>query len=203
VIPVAAALTAAIASAAVDHSLDPIVLTPQQVGPGYHAKLQAGGRRLGRYATLGLCGFQSATEGLRTARLQLVYDKGRGYLGFSNEVVRYSGNGALQALAAARHAAMHCPHHRVRSGLVGVPPATYRFRIFSGPGLEPDSVGMLIRTDTRVHGKRERYWNAAIYQVRGHLLSGVYTFRKSAAAQRRGALRLAAKSAENLDAATP
>jgi hypothetical protein len=193
------ALIGAAALAAATPALKQLVLKPSQVGAGYRLRNIPGGNRVSGQVTLDLCGFNFPTEQYRVARLQVAYVRS-GATGLSNEVVLYPRPTiAAAALSELRYAQMHCPAGPVASRVKGVPPMTYRLTEFHDRRLLPTSLALLMHVTTNVNGKRQSRDVVAIYQVRGALLSAIYTDGSgSVAAQERLAFHGAEQSASNL-----
>lgn len=175
-----------------------VLLNPRQIGPGYRLEERPDGHGTKDYVTLDLCGFTFASEQLRTERVQVNYLHSPPATELSNEVVSYQPNGAEQALREVANAAGHCPRTPVRSAIRGTGPLTYRLHRLTEPGLLPGHQALLIRLTGRVDGAQRSQQTVAIYQAYGDVLSGVYTYGGSTAAQERIALHAAQESARNL-----
>jgi hypothetical protein len=178
--------------------LSGIALRGEQVGPGYQAKVIPGGRLVKNQVSLDLCGFRYLSEDLRTARLQLSYSRPGSPLRLSNEVVRYRGDGAQIAFGELALAAATCPRRPVQSPVQGVGALTWRLTPIKDPRLLPSSVALVARVSRQYQGKRQAVEGILVYQVQGNVLSAVYTFGGTLAAQKRFGLNAAAKSAANL-----
>ena len=131
-----------------------IVLAPPQIGPGYRLVVRSDSICLSLCATLDLCGFSFASEGLRIARLQVNYVRPGRAVALSNEVVRYRPGGAGQALAEARRAVARCPSTPVSSNVKGVPPLTYRPTRLVDRHLLPGYVALRLRLSGGAKGTR-------------------------------------------------
>jgi len=183
---------------AADRPVTELALKASQVGPGYRARMIPGGRKVQGQVTLDLCGAVYVSETLRTQRIQLVYGHRRSRLGLSNEVVRYYGTGAQRALDELEYVASHCPRKPIESPVLGVGALTWRLTRIRDPRLLPSSVAVQARISGTANGKRFVDLSILVYQVHGNVLSAVYTFGGTIAAQKRFGLRAAALSAENL-----
>jgi hypothetical protein len=195
---IALALVTSTAQARSGSVLTRVVLRPSQVGPGYRLRLLPGGHGVLGFVTLDLCGFTFPSEGLRTARLQVVYARRGAAVQLSNEVVTYLPGGARQALREVAYAARHCPRHAVGSTVAGVPKLTYRIAWVHDRRLLPGAVALRVRDWGMYKGKRLVETTLGVYQVRRNVLSGVYTHGGSIRAQLRIGLHAAAQSALNL-----
>jgi hypothetical protein len=178
--------------------LSGIALRGEQVGPGYQAKVIPGGRLVKNQVSLDLCGFRYLSEDLRTARLQLAYTRPGSPLQLSNEVVRYKGDGAQIAYGELALAAATCPRRPVQSPVQGVGALTWRLTPIKDSRLLPTSVAVAAEVSRRFQGKRQVRTGVLVYQVHGNVLSAVYTYGGTLAAQKRFGLNAAAKSAANL-----
>jgi hypothetical protein len=171
------------------------------VGAGYVLKLRPDSHGVKNTVTVDLCGFVFRSEGLRTARLQVNYARPASALKVSNEVVFYRPGGAAEALREVRLAVAHCPRGPVKSTIAGVGPLTYRIRPLAAPnGLLPGAITLTLHVSGTMNGQRVATTSAAIYQVRGNVLSGVYGYGNPLAAQTTLALHAAVASATNLRA---
>jgi hypothetical protein len=178
-----------------------LVLRPAQVGPGYRLVVRSDSVCLTACATLDLCGSRFASEGLRIARLQVNYVRPGRAVALSNEVVRYRPGGARQALAEVRRAVDQCPTTPVGSGLKGVPPLTYRPAPLRARHLLPGSLAFRLRVSGGTGAARVDQTVVVVYQARGEVLSGVYSYATPGVAladQIRVGLHAAAASARNL-----
>jgi hypothetical protein len=175
-----------------------VLLSPRQIGPGYRLQERPDGHGTTGYVTLDLCGFNFASEQLRTERVQVNYLHSPPATELSNEVVSYQPNGAEQALREVANAAGHCPRTPVRSTIQGTGPLTYRLHRLAEPGLLPGYQALAISLTGRVDGAQRSQQTVAIYQIYGDVLSGVYTSGGNTAAQERVALHSAQESARNL-----
>jgi hypothetical protein len=145
-----------------------------------------------------MCGYNFRSENLRVDRLQVNYVR-HGASTVSNEVVTYQTGGAEQALREVNDAVSHCPQGPVASTIQGVERVTYRIRRISGRRLLPGAIALIIHLTATVNGRAEMATSVAVYQVRGNVLSGVYTLGGGdLAAQQRVALHAAQGSSRNL-----
>jgi hypothetical protein len=191
-----AAPTAALAAAP---SLRTIVLRPSQVGAGYRMAVIPGGDRVKGQVTLDLCGQRFASEKLRVARLQVAYGHRGKVPQLSNEVVRYRPGGARQALRELRHAATHCPKGPVTGPVRGVGPIRYRLTRVTDSRLLKQYVAVVMHAQGLISGRPVRITAFLAYQIRGDVLSAVYTDGTGTAdVQRRFGLHAAAASAKRL-----
>jgi hypothetical protein len=177
-------------------ALDKVVLRASQIGHGYHLKMRPDGHGVAGYVTLDLCGSSFPSEALRTERLQVNYIGGAAQL--SNEVVRYRGGGARQALSEVRSAALNCPNHPVKSPVAGVPPLTYRIKSLHDAHLPPGSFAARLRATGRRHGRTVSVTRTLVYQARGDLMSAIYGAGSSARTQMRVTLHAAHAATSNL-----
>jgi hypothetical protein len=200
----ALALVAPVAAAAGLNAAPPllsIVLRPAQVGSGYRIALIPGGDRVRGQVSLDLCGQSFASEKLRVARLQVAYAHRGKVPQLSNEVVRYRRGGAGQAMNELRHVATHCPKRPVTGPLKGVGPLRYRLTRVSDRRLLKPYVAVVMHATGLISGKHVKIAAFLAYQIRGEVLSAVYTDGTGAiAAQQHIGLRAAAASAKRLTA---
>ena len=162
-----------------------LALRASEVGPGYRAQVIPGGRKVKGQVTLDLCGFRYPSDALRTSRIQMLYLHPRDPLALSNEVVRYRGNGARQAIGELEWAATHCPKGNKIT------------RIYD-PRLPLLSVAVANQFSVMRNGKRVVSGVLMVYQVHGNTLSAVYTYRGTAATRKRFGMHAAALSATKL-----
>jgi hypothetical protein len=175
-----------------------MILSGAQVGPGYGLRQRPDGHGVVGFVTLDMCGFTFRSENSRVDRLQVNYVR-RGAPTVSNEVVTYTAGGAEQALQEVNNAVSICPRGPVASTIQGVQSVTYRIRRISGRGLLPRSISLIIHLTASVNGHHLVATKVAVYQVKGNVLSGVYTLGgANLAAQQRVALHAAQESASNL-----
>ena len=190
------AATQAVAAAP---GLRQIALAPGQVGPGYRLSVIPGGTELKGQVTLDLCGYSFPSEQLRVERLQVAYHRSGKAIELSNEVVRYRPGGARQALREVAHAASFCPDRPVPSNIAGVPRLTYRIATFTDRRLLPGALALRVHFSGAYKGKQVPATAIVIYQVKGNVLSGVYTDGSgTVAAQQAFGLHAAVQSAKNL-----
>jgi hypothetical protein len=177
VLVVSAGLVAAAAhaSAAQSPALSKLALRPAQVGSGYRLALIPGGSRVSGQVSLDLCGQRFPSEALRTARLQVAYRHQGNVVQISNELVRYRPGAALEALRELRYVAAHCPRGPVTGPVRGVGPVTYRLTPLADGRLPAQHVAVKMRMTGRIGGKPLDETVVAVYQIRGDVLSAVYT----------------------------
>jgi len=179
--------------------LERVLLQPNQVGAGYLMSKFEGGSVVTNQVSLDLCGFRFPSERLRTGRLQVAYLHDGGVTQLSNEVVSYRGRGTQQALTELRRAVARCPREAVLGPVVGAVPIAHRLTRITDARLLKPYVAVLDRNTAVVNGRHTVKWNVRVYQVRGNILSAVYTDgRGTVAAQRRLALHAASAAAKNL-----
>lgn len=190
--------TAASASRTGAGELDKLVLRASQLGPGYKLLHRSDGRGANAFVTLDLCGYRFTSEARRIGRLQVNYDGAGTVIKYSNEVVSYVPGGTRLALRELNQAVNRCPSGPVPSTVQGVPPLTYRITRLSAAGLLPGAVALRINVSGVYKGKRFSETDAAIYQVHGNVLSGLYAYGGSVKQRERAALRAAKQSRANL-----
>jgi len=176
-----------------------MILTPAQVGDGYVLLQRRDGIGVKNTVTLDLCtraGYPS--EALRTARLQVNYLKQGTTLGLSNEVVAYKHGAAAQAMREVVRHARTCPHKPIRTGDPSLPPLLFRITRLKAPKLLPGYLFVRVRVTGTVSGKHVDETSYAVYQRRGDVLSGTYSFGPNTKAQLRFVVHAAQQSALNL-----
>jgi hypothetical protein len=178
--------------------LDKLALRASQLGPGYKLLHRSDGRGADGFVTLDLCGYRFTSEARRTGRLQVNYDRPGAVIKYSNEVVSYAPGGTRLALRELNQAVNRCPAKPVPSTVQGVPPLTYRITRLSTAGLLPGALALRINVSGVYKGKRLSATDAAIYQVHGNVLSGLYVYGGSVVERERAALRAAKQSRANL-----
>jgi hypothetical protein len=178
-----------------------LVLRAPQVGPGYRAAVIPGGANVRGQVTLDLCGQKYRSEALRLERIQLLYARPGSPLRLSNEVVRYRPGGTATAFRELRHAVAHCPSGPVQMPEPGSPRLTFRLTPLHLSGLLPHSIALQIHATGTSQGRRFVINSIVTYQARGSILSGVYTYNGSIAAQKRLAVHASRESAMNLNGA--
>jgi hypothetical protein len=162
-----------------------LALRASEVGPGYRGRVIPGGRKVKGQVTLDLCGFRYPSDALRASRIQMLYQHPREVLVLSNEVVRYRGTGAQQALSELEFALTRCV-------------SPWKVTRVRDPRLLPSSVAVVARISGTRNGKPVVDEVLFVYQVRGNVLSAVYAYRGTSAARKRFGLRAAALSANKL-----
>src|SRR4051812_1414561 len=175
------ALASAVGSSA-QKKIDRVVLRAAQLGPGSITREIPNGRDVAGQVTLDLCGFKFRSESLRVARVQLSYIRNTGGGPFlSNEVVAYKPGGAAKAMRELRSAVATCPKGFVKSTVPGAGLIRNRFGSIKSSKFLPGSVGLIDHITEKVKKKTLHFDSLLVYQARGNVLSGVYSF---------GALRL-------------
>jgi hypothetical protein len=176
-----------------------LVLKAPQVGPGYRSAVIPGGSKVQGQVTLDLCGGGYRSEALRVQRVQRAYARPGSPLQLSNEVVRYRSSGASLAFRELKRRLTHCPRAAVKMPEPGAPRVAFRLKPLHFSGLLPQSIAVQIHATEASQGGRTIN-SIATYQVRRGILSGVYTYRGSLAAQKQLALHASRESAKNLTA---
>jgi hypothetical protein len=180
--------------------LNRIRLTAAQVGPGYLLRVVPDGRCVGASAdcaTLDLCAAAYPSERLRTARLQVGYSHAGKASPLSNEVVTYRPGGAAQGLRELVRAVDNCPKGPVKGPLPGLK-LTYRFSRVTDSNLLPGYVALRLRLTGTAKGETHSVTGFAVYQVKGDVLSAVYSYLGDATT-RRTTLHAAEEIAKNLN----
>lgn len=194
----------AVPASAATPLLQRVLLRPGQVGAGYQLLRFKQGNVVTGQVTLDLCGFSFKSERLRVARRQVAYLRHGKVVQLSNEVVRYRHGGAQQALRELRSAAARCPRGPVSGPVRGVGPITYRVTRITDRRLLPAHLAVLVHGVGKVNGPYVDTTVLQVFQVRGDVLSGVYTDGTGGIrAQRRVGLHAAAESAKNMKRFTP
>ena len=180
-------------------SLDSVILTAGQVGPGYErATIPEVGSSKGQ-VTLDFCGGGYASEALRSRRFQAVYARKGSDLLLSNEVVRYAPGGAKKALLEVSKRVRNCPKTPVASGSeAGVQGDTSRSPSSTTRGLLGGSVAVTSTIEYSYKGKKKRDSIVVIYQRHGDYLSGVYAYGGTPTQRVTVALKAARASGDNL-----
>lgn len=193
----AATIAVSVAAAGGTH-LEKLVLRAAQIGPGYRLHERPDGHGANGFVTLDMCGYLFTSENDRTARLQVDYGRPGAAVSYSNEVVTYAPGGTRLALKELNDAVQHCPRGPVPSGVQGTPPITYRLTRISAAGLLPGAVALRVNARGVYKGKPFNETDAAIYQVHGNVLSGLYAYGGSLKERENGALHAARQSRANL-----
>jgi hypothetical protein len=156
-------------------NLSKLVLSARQVGPGYKLTSFPRGSMFIGEATLDLCAGTFASEALRTARLQVRYSHTGSGVDVSNEVVRYAGGGAKEALREVGAVARSCAAKPkvVQRGTVT---ETYRISALKDPKLPKGAIVVKLQITLQQGKQRQTQTGVAVYQVKGNTLSGVYAF---------------------------
>jgi hypothetical protein len=167
------ALLAAVAVAS--PNVTQLVLKPAQVGRQYTLVTRSDGFGTSQ-ATLDLCGRTGyASEALRVARLQVDYRRTGSPLSLSNEVVRYKGGGAKEAMREVTRRASSCPSRPIDSGAPGLPKLRFTITVLHDVKLLKDALAVRVRVRGIVQGKSVDQTSYAVYQRFGDFLSGVYS----------------------------
>ena len=176
-----------------------LMLTAAQVGPDYVLVQRADGHGVNHTVTLNLCGSSTTypSETRRVSRLQVDYFKQKSTLGLSNEVVTYKTGGAAQAMREVLQHVANCPKKPIVADK-SLPPLTYTLTRISGTKLLKGYVALRVRVTGKVQGKKVDQTSYAIYQRKGDVLSGTYSFGPNTKAQLQFALHAAQQSALNL-----
>jgi hypothetical protein len=195
VLALAAVALAGAASTTLD--LRTVILRPAQVGKGYILVARKDGFGVKSAPTLDLCGRKGyASEKLRADRLQVNYLKQNTALGLSNEVVAYRPGGAKKALGEVLRHATACPHSPVFTGEPGVGPLKFTITPVHDSKLLAGYVAVRVHAVGKLkNGKHVDQTSYAVYQRRGDVLSGIYSFGPNTAAQLQFALHAAEQSA--------
>ena len=191
-----AALVVAAPSASPD--VKKLLLQPVQVGKGYVMFPAAGGNGVSGDRTMNLCGLDYPSERLRTSRIQVNYLKKKAVIGITNEVVTYTGAGAQQAMREALQHALSCPTRPIDSGVKGLPKLAFHVTQVRDPRLLKGYLAVRIDVHGTVKGRKVAQTSYAVYQQRGNVLSGVYSFGSTTKGQLALCLHAAEQSALNL-----
>jgi hypothetical protein len=195
---IALAVVALALAPAVTPNVGALVLQPAQVGEGYVLQARSDGKGVKGTVTLNLCGTDYPSEHFRAARRQVDYVKAGSGIGISNEVVTYRAGAAVQAMREAIHHAATCPHTPIDSGVKGLPKLTFRITRLHDSHLLKGYLAVRVDVSGTVKGRHIAQTSYAVYQWRGNVLSGVYSFGANTAQQRELCLHAAEQSARNL-----
>jgi hypothetical protein len=195
---IALALVAIVVAPSVTPDVKKLLLQPAQVGKGYVMLPAAGGSGVTGDRTMNLCGIDYPSERLRATRIQVNYLKKQGPVGVTNEVVTYKGTGAQQAMHEALQHALSCPNRPIDSGVKGLPKLTFHVKQIRDPRLLKGYLAVQIDVKGTVNGKAVAQTSYAVYQQRGNVLSGVYSFGSTTKGQLALCLHAAEQSAGNL-----
>jgi hypothetical protein len=158
-------------------AVDRVVLRASQIAPQAITREIPDGRELKGIVTLDLCGYTFRSEALRVARVQLSYIMNSGGGPFlSNEVVAYKPGGAAQAMKELRRAIATCPKGFVKSRVPGAGLIKNRFDPIKSQYFLPGTVGVIDHITEKVKKKTYKFDSLLVYQQRGNVLSGVYSF---------------------------
>src|SRR4051794_6533432 len=188
---------AAVIGATTAVNLQTVMLKPAEVGMGYGVYARNDGFGVKSAPTLDLCGRKGyASEKLRADRLQVNYLKQNTALGLSNEVVAYKPGGAKKALGEVLRHAISCPSTPVVTGEPGVGPLRFTITPVHDSRLLAGYVAVRVHAVGKLkNGKHVDQTSYAVYQRRGDVLSGVYSFGPNTGAQLQFALHAAEQSA--------
>jgi hypothetical protein len=208
---VVAALAALIVATGPPPNVKKLILQPSQVGTGYVLLQRQDGVGVNGTVTLDLCGRAGyPSERLRATRLQVNYAAQDKPLGLSNEVVTYKPGGAAEAMREVSRHADNCPARPISTGDAGLPPLRFTITRVTDSKLLKGYVAVKIRVRgtvkvrVRVKGKiqlqsrKVDQISYAVYQRRGDVLSGTYSYGPNSPAQLHFALHAAEQSAANL-----
>jgi hypothetical protein len=195
---IALAVLAIVVAPAATPDVKKLILQPAQVGAGYVMLPAAGGSGVKADRTMNLCGLDYPSEKLRASRLQVNYVKNKAPIGITNEVVTYRGSGAQQAMREAFRHAESCPNHPIDSGVKGLPKLTFHVKRLVDHRLLKGYLAVQIDVTGTVKGRAVAQTSYAVYQQRGNVLSGVYSFGSTTKGQLALCLHAAEQSARNL-----
>ncbi len=156
-------------------NLSRVVLAGSQVGAGYTMEAYPFGNSIVGEATLDLCAASYPSEILRTGRLQVRYAHSGDGLAVSNEVVTYVPGGAKEALSEVTEVAKACAKKPAVLKQGGVT-ETYKVGLLKDPRLPAGAIAVRIEIDLAKGKKHTLQTGVAVYQVKGNMLSGLYTF---------------------------
>jgi hypothetical protein len=193
------ALLALVAIVATPPDVQKLVLAPVQVGSDYVLVQRPDGHGVKNTVTLNVCGAAATypSESRRLSRLQVDYLKQKSTLGLSNEVVTYKPGGAAQALREVMQHVASCPKKAIVTDK-SLPPLKYTLTRLTSPKLLKGYIALRVRVTGIVQGKKVDQTSYAIYQRKGDVLSGTYSFGPNTKAQLQFALHAAQESALNL-----
>jgi len=176
-----------------------LTLTPAQVGVNYVLVQRSDGHGVKNTVTLNVCGAPSTfpSESRRLTRVQVDYLKQKSTLGLSNEVVSYRTGGAAQAMREVLQHVVKCPKKAIVTDK-SLPALKYTMTRLTGTKLLKGYIALRIRVTGSVQGKKVDQTSYAIYQRKGDVLSGTYSFGPNTKAQMAFALHAAQESALNL-----
>lgn len=167
-VPLAAVTPPAVESPGADPAS--VAVTASDLGPGWLEKVIPGGDQVAGQVTLDLCGGGYASEGMRIARLQVVFKRGPTVL--SNEVVEYAPGGAQLAYQELRRRVSSCPKTPVAMPEQGAP--SVLFRLVSLPRHRSwATMSVAVRATETADGRSGT--GIGIYQFVGNWMSTVYS----------------------------
>ncbi|MDX6474804.1 MAG: hypothetical protein QOH95_315 [Gaiellaceae bacterium] len=175
---VAASTGAGSRAATPGQAVERAVLKAAEVGPGVITRQIPHGSDVQGQVTLDLCGFKFRSEKQRSARLQLSFIRNTGGGPFlSNEVVAYKPGWAARAMRELRTAVARCPKGFVKSSVPGAGLIKNQFDPIKSSKFLPGAVGLIDHITEQVGTKKPlRFDSLLVYQARGNVLSGVYSF---------------------------
>jgi hypothetical protein len=179
-----------------------LVLQPEQVGKGYMLIARPDGKGVRGAVTMNVCGSDYPSEAFRSTRLQVNYLKRGAMTGISNEVVTYRAGAATQAMREVTQHVANCPPRPIDTGVQGLPKLKFHLTRISDPRLLKGYLAVRIDVSGSSQGKKIAQTSYAVYQRLGNVLSGVYSFGGSGAAQLGLCLHAAEQSARNLKRGT-
>jgi hypothetical protein len=118
--------------------------------------------------TLDLCNAHFPSEAKRTARDQVDYGPSKSATFASEEVVRYSGDGAVAAYDQVQRAARTCPTS-VKEGSATVTNVTVQPR-------NSALVASQLTVTQQLTSQGQKFWTVAVYQYDGNIFVGIYTY---------------------------
>jgi hypothetical protein len=98
----------------------------------------------------------------------------------------------------AIHHVATCPHTPIDPGAKGLPKLTFRITRLHDPHLLKGYLAVRVDVSGTVKGRHIAQTSYAVYQRRGNVLSGIYSFGADTAQQRELCLHAAEQSARNL-----
>jgi hypothetical protein len=175
----AACLAAAAFAFGPEKTVNRAVLRAAQVGPGSIVRDIPHGSDVRGQVTLDVCGFAFKSERRRVARLQVAFIRDNGTGPFlSNEIVDYKHGWAKKAMKELRKAIATCPKGFVKSTIPGAGMIKNRFDPIRSSRFLPGSIGVIDHIIEKLPNKKKplRFDSLLVYQARGNVLSGVYSF---------------------------
>lgn len=181
-----------------------VVLTRQDLTPGFKLRLYEQGDRVRGQVSLDFCGYRYTTEPHRAARRQVAVTDAAGKLtGSSNEVLAYdTAARAAKALEEYRAAVRGCPaDHAVASPVAGAPLLRYRYTSLGSDAGLPVAQNTVVMATVFPKGGGRLYFRVVL-QRRGRVLDLHYLVSDTTPtrADQAGLLRLAAATGSRLAA---